>query len=376
MPAQAPIGVIQLPWPGTDAALSDSCAGVAWRDRFLSRLHLVFNKEPQLAVVLSVSSADTFEWRVENEQLTLINVTSGELSVSLADHTLGSLQQWIDALPEYDAVLNDTSVSGLLATVLIPSSGTQQFMPARISRFQSILWAIASALSKTFCQAGASVVQAVMQIYFDSAADDWLDRHGSFYGVTRDPGEDDAVYRARVIETVLTPKANNRVIARAMANLFQLRSSEIAVPDAPIETYSTIPPSGHQQHYGQFDVDLSPPPQIRVSAEVFNRVVETQKAAGTRLRYLSTRLGFARSLATPAAISRPTGVRLTRGGTGDLSYLDERTYQLAAAVSRPTGIVSTRAETNPHILVRRDSSMVPCISRPTGLALITFSGQL
>ena len=281
-----------------------------WRDRLLAALHRVFDTDAHAVIALRVRHESWCAWTVADGVLTLEGPTGARTVLPLEGKSIASLAAQIEALPGYGVTAVHPDVAVRSALILIDGAGRQDASNGdAIAGYTSLLWALLHALGVGLSGAASDVPAAVDQIYLARSRGDWLDLHGSYYGVPRRVDEQDDAYVSRIIAEVLLPRSNNIAIAGALEVLFGAPRGTISVTDAPMLEYDPPLPSGHAAGYGEFDVAILEPPNRDVTLSALSEALDAFRAAGTRLRHATITWRFGpRQLGLAAIATSPIAV--------------------------------------------------------------------
>ena len=98
-------------------------------------------------------------------------------------------------------------------------------LEARQKTNAAILYAIDTELT----EAEQEAIQAKVLMSLETATEEWLDRYGSAFGVTRQDAELDTDYRARIISYILLKRGTIPAITEAIRNFLQDYSTAIEI---------------------------------------------------------------------------------------------------------------------------------------------------
>lgn len=272
--------------------------------KLLGFLNRVFDKDPKKFLALRINYAGGLTWSIADDVLTT-RVTGGpgaDLSINLADHTLGSLAAFLAGRTGYSVQNLDASRQNLSARVLLDASGDPATSNGdHLYGYTSLLWAYMEVWAAELKAAADAIVQMLRQMEIPTAEGAWLDELGAMYGIPRMAGEVDAQYGPRIIAEVLRPKSNNVAIELAIqAYTGQLCQVVDVSVDGSIEPLhdgsithdnTEVYDTGFRPRYGLFDVtygyDLLNGGEFDDFQEVVRAVVNRLRAAGTYLRALA-----------------------------------------------------------------------------------------
>jgi hypothetical protein len=234
----------------------------------------------------------------------MIETADGEITADLSEYTLDELRIYLDAeagisIPYFDAAIADRS-----ALILIDGSGNQaESNGDHFYVYTSLLWAVIGAYGTELRLIRSCIELIPDQMAVPTSRGEWLEYLGQWMGMSRITGEDDDTYSRRIIADILKPRCNNIAIQDALATKFGIELSQIRVLDAPLAAYDPVPPSGHTQHYCEFDIELEPPLD-GIDPYDMPPFVKPLRVHGTRLRRIVTIL---RSSVPKTAAWSPTG---------------------------------------------------------------------
>jgi hypothetical protein len=222
--------------------------------KLLGHLHRIFDKDPGRELALRLRyPAGTLTWKIIDGVLTtlvgqttplllggtwILNGTqaldgddgyaTSSLNVDLADHTIGSLIDFIGAQPGYAIAYQATGMLHLSALVLLDGEGDQDASNGdHLYGYTSLLWSYVSSLSSELNEALIAITEMLKQMSIRLASGEWLDEHGGYYKVPRILGESDPAYGPRIIAETLRPKGNNKAIEAAIYEATGMRSNVI-----------------------------------------------------------------------------------------------------------------------------------------------------
>lgn len=261
--------------------------------KLLGYLSRVFDRGPGAVLALRVRYAGTsMRWTVSDGVLrtTVTGGPGADLTLQLSLYTVAGLAAVVAVQPGYSVeYVAGADVAGLSALTLIDASGDQNASNGdHLNAYTSVLWAFLEAQAGELTLLRAAVDEALAQMSMRSAADEWVDEHGGYYGFPREPGEPDAVYALRVIASIGRPLGNNIAIEQAINT--SLGGLNARVTDVPAQAF-TVPYAGTS--YGLFDVvysiALDGDDDLSVYTERVRRLVEQVRDAGTHMRTISVR---------------------------------------------------------------------------------------
>jgi len=183
--------------------------------RLLSRLHRIFDKNPQRTPVVNIA-VESFPATatVKDYRLTLFAAGLDTTVIPFAEMTVAQLVATIQSVPGYDATMASAShgaklAKGILSETLDLARDPKLYYPGSASYCEFQVYA--GALEGQESQRRA----AERQLYAQTAQDDWLDYWmADFFTVPRIQGESDSQYLQRARAEVLTLKVNNKALMK------------------------------------------------------------------------------------------------------------------------------------------------------------------
>jgi hypothetical protein len=309
----------------------------AWRDKLLASLHRIFDHDAHAVIAFRVRHVAWCAWRVANNVLTLETSSGVATSIQLEGHTMTTLAEEIRTLPGYDVIALHPDIADRSALILLDGTGRQDVSNGdALSAYTSLLWALLHAMGLGLAGAATDSRLAVDQIHFDRAGGEWLDLHGSYYGILRKLDEIDAEYLSRIIAEILIPRSNNFAVAWAIEILFGATRGTVSVVDAPIITYDPALPSGHTAGYGEFDVIIAEPPIRNVTLDALLDALDAFKAAGTRMRQATITWQFGpRTIGIASITSSPAAVSSAHFGAQSYEISSDNLVEIGVAAVLP-----------------------------------------
>jgi hypothetical protein len=256
--------------------------------KLIGYLNRVFDKGPDQYLVLRMRYDGGMVWSVRDGVLrTVVTGGSGQaLNVDLSAYTVATLAAYIQAQPGYSVPFVDaTPVPGLDATVLIDGGSNQNDTNGDLlNAYTSVLWAYMTAQAGELRLLRAAIAEALAQMAANTASGEWVDEHGSYYAVPRQPGESDAAYASRIVAEVGQARGTRTALSVSVRRATGAESVEVMDYDTPIVG------SGGVSSYGLFDVDVVLDANTPLSSIEIERstlaVIEAVRDAGTHLRKL------------------------------------------------------------------------------------------
>jgi hypothetical protein len=306
--------------------------------KLLSFLHGVFDKDPGQFLALRLQYNGGLTWQVSDGTLTttVMGGTGSNLSINLSQYTVASLANYLGVQPGYSIAYVDMSnLASLSALVLLDASNDISLSNGdHLYGYTSELWSYMESQANELEQAETQIGNMLQQMSTTTAADQWLDYLGGYYGVPRLQGETDTNYGPRIIAEVLRPRSNNVALEMAISAYTNQPTTVTDVieygPTFPLYNGAIVRNGAHTYSasakplYGLFDVqyayDLLNGSDETAFAQTVIGIINRYRAAGTHLRQLALTLagsGLTDSLTPPTdgfstiAISMPLADTLT-----------------------------------------------------------------
>lgn len=186
-----------------------------------SSLPAYFNTDPVPAQGITLAYTGTSATvTIANGSLTTsVNGGTGtNLSLDLTQYTLTQLVTAINASSGYTAtLLGPTTTSALL---LIETSNTPITSTVSLAITTSMLYKIMIPVAVEMYKAKTAIDSALLEQILFKADDGWIDYWGYIYGdITRNSGESDTAYAARIIAEVTRNRLSIRAIQDAVLAL-------------------------------------------------------------------------------------------------------------------------------------------------------------
>lgn len=139
---------------------------------------------------------------------------------------------------------------------------------------------------------------AILEMALETATDEWLDYWGNTFGVPRDYGEEDDIYRKRIIEEILTPKNTLEGIKIAAARKINKDHNEKLLPESirifepwteliKLDERGYLDGSGRLISYDYWIysvIDISLPDSSHITPELI-KYLNRVKAAGVKIAF-------------------------------------------------------------------------------------------
>jgi hypothetical protein len=273
--------------------------------KLLAYLHKVFDKDPHEFLAIRLQYRGGLTWTISDGFL-YTTVTGGpgqNLTVDLSKYTVSQLVGYLSTQTGYSVLYSDTSnLSKLQALVLMEASGDiSQSNGDHLYGYTNVLWSYMDSQSNELEQAQTQIGEMLNQMSTTTAADEWLDLLGAYYGVPRLTGEDDTSYGPRIIAEVLRPRGNNVAIEMAIqaytGQISTVTDVTLYGPTAPLYNSTITRNSAYRYNavskplYGLFDVqygyDLINGGDVSAFTQTVKDLVNKLRDAGTQMRSLS-----------------------------------------------------------------------------------------
>lgn len=184
------------------------------RESLLNNLYSAFDKAPDEVIALRIGSGGALQWAVTADKLTVTD--SNQLVTDIA--LTGTLLEVLNALRAAGIEIKyvNSDVLHLSAGVLLKGSGNEASSNGdQLKIFTSPLWAIMDSYAVELSFAEQQIVEAIADLYINTATGEILDYWGEYFGCARLNGETDTVYRTRMIYEILRPKSNKYALINA-----------------------------------------------------------------------------------------------------------------------------------------------------------------
>ncbi len=192
------------------------------RNRLLGYLYGAFDRSPDAIGVMTLSHANGVVWEIANRTL-LVGTTTGQTlaSIDLANETVGHVAELLSASGVNVSRLNSEFIS-LSACILLDGSGSEVVHANTIVGYRSVLLALVDGYATEVQSATDAVPNALEQAMLHSADGDWLEFWGSYFGVPRRAGQDDAHYLGWIITEVMRNRSNKYALENAITDTIGL----------------------------------------------------------------------------------------------------------------------------------------------------------
>jgi hypothetical protein len=300
-------------------------------NNLLSRLHRVFNKDPDRIPVMAITCTDPGAEITTNS---LILVGTGGLSVDFSELTLQQLATAIGTFSGYSATLVSASYASLLARAVMEDGTHKISADTHLYYPTSQLWLEMQTYAWILDEQAERLRQLTKQLYLHSADTDWLDYWlQDFFGIPRDGAETDPIYQRRGINEIVSLNQNNiaieNLIEGSLTNGIPCQVIDSAIPSTRL--------IGGKRPLTWFRVisvfDITGPEPFSANSDKVIRLVNKAKAAGTKIEeivvggYINDQFAMVDNLQTattaqytdPLSLTDTNGLNLfyTRNGTRD-----------------------------------------------------------
>lgn len=170
---------------------------------------------PMPIPVARLTHAAGVQWVLGNSQIV---VTIGSNPPQTLDAS-GSVQDLLNDLLDLGVTTTFTNPQLLAvpASALVWGNGSDaNSASAALSLFSSSLWVLLDAYGVELNEAERNLIEALDQLYMDTADGEILDVWGGYFGVPRKSGEQDEDYYPRIVREVLRPRGNRFAIEQAI----------------------------------------------------------------------------------------------------------------------------------------------------------------
>lgn len=277
-------------------------------NKLLDALHSGFDKSPRqvIAFRLRHTSGD-FRWQVQGDHLQGFDGPLALFDVDLRLHTIRSLTTWLAAQPGVEVRLGALESVDVSARCLLEGAGAMAKSNGDVVHaYTALLWSLTGAFVDALTDAKAAIDEMLAQMTVPTAAGNWLDEWGSYFGVPRLPtGELDERYATRIIAEVLRPRSTNKGMELALTARFgqtcKVEDYRLWTPGLPVH-------DGLAHHDGTYDYNAEANPiyglfRVAIGYDLINgsdigefaaevrEAVEALRAVGTHMDSVSLRAG-------------------------------------------------------------------------------------
>ncbi|MEY8688426.1 MAG: hypothetical protein AB9M53_00920 [Leptothrix sp. (in: b-proteobacteria)] len=258
--------------------------------KLIGYLNRVFAKGPETALAFRLNYAGiSMLWTVSDGVLTtsVVGGVGSNLTVPLGGFTIAQLAQFLASQPGYSVpFVADADLAARSALALMDGTGNPaQSNGDHLEMFTSVMWSYMNGQANELTLARQAIGEALLQMAANTAALDWVDEHGGYYGVRRKDGEVDLAYAGRIIAEVGRARGNGVAISEAVK--VAIGAGIVSVVDVGTVTVAS---SNGRGSYGLFDVEVevsnaSALSQTQIEGS-FDQIIEAMRDAGTHLRAL------------------------------------------------------------------------------------------
>ena len=265
-------------------------------ENLIRRLHRVFDKEHDAIPVIALDGSG-YEVTASAVGVLIKSAFVSRVVPITDDTTLQALADAINSTGLVIATLNNPDYAGHAAKGLL--SDTAIVNPAGALLYPtSLLWREMMVAGWVLDEQADRILDAESQLYLHSAGEDWLECWLAYLAGTRKDYEDDAAFRTRVVNDILTLNQNNialgDLIRKAITGL------DCAVTDMPLVQDGQLLFAGNEKYSGnqfftgalasqfgrfqvQVQIDMGGQSPLDVETTKILDIVERHKSAGTKM---------------------------------------------------------------------------------------------
>lgn len=255
------------------------------QSRLLSRLHRVFDRNPQALLALRLRSPGGLRWTVAGDVLTVSRPELPDLMLPLAGASIGQVRQELVAAG-VEIAFTDPDLDRVGAQALLPGSGDQDASNGdHLLAYTSILWGWTDTVGRVLDTAKADIAEALKQLTVPTAEGEWLELWASYFGLQRRTGETDVALAERTILEPRRPRSNPTAMR---ANIKRMTGLDLEVREPWREMFtlgvSELSGSDHlpdDREYGYHRIQLVSTRPTDFTAAM--REAEMDRPAGTLL---------------------------------------------------------------------------------------------
>jgi len=268
-----------------------------------------FNKDPLAAQGFTLLYSGTTGIATIEAGVLSTRISGGSgsnLTYNLNQYTLGSLVTAINTKTGYTATLLGSSTTSALALMEVQSMDIVT-TAYQLNVFTSLLWQLLTVMAVALNTYGyKQIVNGINEEFLPHADSNWLDYWGVLYGnITRQPGELDTTYSAKIIAEITRNRLSARDISIAILQELAIQATvfdhQHAVVKIVGESYvgdQIIVDRAHSLNQ-MYIFGLS---QNIVNDANTHNVVNENRAAGINPQYTYNTPNLNASLATPFMI--------------------------------------------------------------------------
>jgi hypothetical protein len=252
--------------------------------KLLTRLHGVFDKDPQRTPVLVLTHKGNPQVSVSDLRL----MGTEGLQIDLTELTLQGLVDTINMVPGYGASLTSSTYAKFLARGILEDGAHGVTEDPHLYYPNSLLWAEMQTYGWTLDEQSERLRQLTKQLYLHTADTDWLEYWTKdHFGKPKLVGETDQEYQRRAIQEIVAANQNNKALEILVEGALAGSTCDVidsaADPDARLPD-GTRPFTWFKVLVG-FDLNSN---NIYFDGKYDKAIglITKGKAAGTRLEYL------------------------------------------------------------------------------------------
>jgi hypothetical protein len=193
-------------------------------ERLVSHLYSAFDTNPRERLALRIRHDSGAFWRIENGRITIGTEDLPDepvLDMAIDGATIGDVAS-AAADAGFTIAYQDAELLSRAAAALRTGSGTQSESNGDhlYIYYDSLLWSLMDAFANGLEVAERDgIIAGLQQAYLHTAEGEWLDLWGSYFGIRREDGEDDAAYLHRTVAEVLRPRSNALAMEQTIKDL-------------------------------------------------------------------------------------------------------------------------------------------------------------
>lgn len=240
------------------------------REKLLSYLNSVFDKDPYKILVLRISHVSGARWRIADRTLYAGNAVNDEVyDIDLREFTILELANRLGYLG-YDVIYLNQSYRNLPADILIEGEGIETSHNGdHLYTFSSTLWKILNPIGLMLQETKENAIdKGIKMAYFHSATAFWLEKWASWFGGIRKEGESDADFLTRTIAEVVRIRNTPNALKNAVKALTGI---DVFIHELWRDAYSAANPSAADGTWCRFE------------AIVYHEITEEERAGIIRV---------------------------------------------------------------------------------------------
>ena len=265
--------------------------------RLVARLYRAFIRDPGSTPDIVFTATDDASWQIADEAMTL-TIGSVTTTWDLTAYTLFGFALELRQQPNITVTQVPTAArQGIGAIVLVDGSTPAPITagsPVTLAGYTRLSWAFQDTAAKELTLARAAVEAAPGEIALNTADGSWVDLHGTYYDIPRNPGESDDAYSSRIAFQILLPCANNVSIEIAIQRYLGLTTQvvDVTVYTQSEPMFDGVPKfDGTYEYdpasypiYGMFDVRVQAPSVTAAQQASIRSICASLAGSGNALR--------------------------------------------------------------------------------------------